>query len=253
MEKILGTVPLLIGRVSPSTEKRDTLCFSKGTVPILLLAVCLSVSGCYRPPKGPYEILRSELKDKPTRVKVEYLVDAIQKGGTDEEQKAAVKLLAEIGKPSVAALIEKIKDDRTKNREDYLLALKLIGEPAAGEVINLLNSDKPLVREEAFAVLLAIGKDSVPALIKSLSSNNKNIRPTIISLLATIKDERAVEPLAKIFMDVKEDAKLRTQTLAALVSIGKPAVPYLARALHSNDEETRKAASSAIEQIARGL
>lgn len=252
MEKVLGTVLEPIGKVFPLFLKRDMFRFVIRTIPILLLAVCLSVSGCYRPPKTPYELLRSELKDKPVKVKVEYLIDVIQKRGSDEEQKAAVKLLAEIGKPSVAALIEKIKDDRTKNREDYLLALKLIGEPTAAEVIILLDSDKPLVREEAFAILLAIGKDAVPSLIKSLSSDNKNIRPSIISLLAIIKDERAVESLAKIFLDEKEDAKLRTQALAALVSIGKPAVPHLARALHADDEETRKAASSAIEQIGRG-
>lgn len=252
MEKILGTVLELIGKVSLFIKRRDTFSFGMRTVPILFLIVSLGVSGCYRPPKTPYEILRSELKDKPVKVKVEYLVDVIQKGGTDEEQKAVVKLLAEIGRPSVAALIEKIKDDRTKNRENYLLALKLIGEPAVSDVINLLDSEKPLVREEAFAVLLAIGKDSVPKLMSSLNSGNKNIRPTIVSLLVTMKDERAVEPLAKIFMDVKEDSKLRTQTLAALVSIGKPSVPYLAQALHSDDEETKNAASLAIQQIGRG-
>ncbi|KPK40697.1 MAG: hypothetical protein AMJ78_06920 [Omnitrophica WOR_2 bacterium SM23_29] len=229
----------------------------KKSVPILfpiLIIASLNISGCYRPPKPkePYETLQSEIKAKATKVKVEYLVDVIQKHGSDEEQKAAVKLLAEIGKPSIAALIEKIKDDKAKHRDDYLLALKLIGEPTVGEVIILLDSDKPLVREDAFAILLAIGKDAVPSLIKSLSSDNKNIRPSIISLLAIIKDERAVESLAKVFLDEKEDAKLRTQALAALVSIGKPAVPHLARALHADDGETRKAASLAIEQITRG-
>lgn len=254
MENVLGTVLKLIGEVSP---ERDISRFGFRTVLLFLVIAILSlnISGCYRPPKPkePYKTLQSEIKGKATKVKVEYLVNVIQKSSSDDEQKAAVKFLAEIGKPSIAALIEKIKDDRTKNREDYLLALKLIGEPTAAEVIILLDSDKPLVREEAFAILLAIGKDAVPSLIKSLSSDNKNIRPTIISLLATIKDERAVEQLAKIFLDVKEDAKLRTQALAALVSIGKPAIPHLTRALHADDEETRNAASSAIEQIGRGL
>ncbi len=224
-------------------------------VPLILLIFIiagLNISGCYRPQKEPYEVLRSELKGKTVKVKVERLIDVIQKSGSDKEQMAAVELLAEIGQSSVPALIEKMKDDRATHRDNYLLALKLIGEPAVGEVVNLLNSGKPLVREEAFAVLLAIGKDSVPALVGSLSSDNDNIKPTVISLLATIKDERAVEPLAKIFMDAKEDAKLRTQALAVLVSIGKPAIPYLAQALHSDDKDTREAASLAIEQISRG-
>ena len=219
--------------------------------PILIIAG-LHISGCYRPPKEPSEIFRSELKGKPVKVQVERLIDVIGKSGSDKERRAAVELLVEIGQPSVSALIEKMKDDRTMRRDNYLLALKLIGKPAVGEVINLLDSDKPLVREEAFAVLLAIGKDSVPVLVKALDSGNKDIRPTVINLLATIKDERAVEPLAGIFMDVKEDSRLRTQALAVLVSIGKPAIPYLAQALHSDDRETRDAASLAIEQISRG-
>ena len=224
------------------------------TAPILFLIfiiASLSISGCYRPPKGPYEIFRSELKGKTVEVQVGRLIDVIQKSSSDKEQRAAVKLLVEIGQPSVSALIEKMADDRTAHRDNYLLALKLIGKPAVGEVVNLLDSDKPLVREEAFAVLLAIGKDSVPALVESLNSGNKNIRPATINLLATIKDERAVEPLAGIFMDVKEDPKLRTQALAVLVSIGRPAIPYLAQALHSDDKETREAASLAIDQVYR--
>jgi len=224
------------------------------TAPILLLTFIIASSqiiGCYRPPKGPYEIFRSELKGKPVEVQVGRLIDVIQKSGSDKEQRAAVELLVEIGQPSVSALIEKLKDDKTAHRDNYLLALELIGKPAVGEVVNLLDSDKPLVREEAFGVLLVIGKDSVPALAESLNSGNKNIKPTIINLLATIKDERAVEPLARIFMDVKEDPKLRTQALAVLVSIGKPSIPYLAQALHSDDKETREAASLAIDQIYR--
>ena len=227
---------------------------ARRTVPVLFLILIfagLNISGCYRPPKGSYEAIRSELKDKPVEVKVERLTDIIQKSGSDKEQRAAVELLVEMGQPSVQAIIEKIKNDRTTHRDNYLLALQLIGKPAVGEVVNLLDNDKPLVREEAFAVLLAIGKDSVPVLVESLNSGDKNIRPTIINLLATIKDERAVEPLAGIFTDVKEDPKLRTQALAVLVSIGKPAIPYLAEALHSDDKETREAASLAIDQIYR--
>lgn len=217
---------------------------------LLVLAVAGStVSGCYRPPKEPNEILRSELKGKAVKAQVERLIDVIDRSGSDKEQRVAVELLAEIGQPAVPALIEKMKDDRTAHRDNYLLALKLIGKPAVGEVINLLDSDKPLVREEAFALLLAIGNDSVPDLLRSLNSGNKNIRPAIINLLATIRDERAVEPLARIFMDAKEDARLRTQALAVLVSIGKPAMSYLAQALNSDDKETREAASMAIEQI----
>jgi len=216
----------------------------------LILAVAgLNISGCYRPPKEPDEILRSELKGKQVKVQVERLVDVIGKSGSDNEQRAAVELLAEIGGPSVPALIEKVKDDRTAHRDNYLLALRLIGKPAVDEVIKLLGSDKPLVREEAFAVLLAIGKDSVPALLKSLDSGDKNIRPTVINLLAVIKDERAVEPLVRIFMDAKEDVRLRTQALAVIVSIGRPSISYLAQALHSDDKETRDAASLAIEEI----
>lgn len=227
---------------------------SKRTVPVLLLILavaCLSLSGCYRPPKEPSETLRSELKGKQVKAQVERLIDVLGRSGSDKEQRAAVELLAEIGEPSVPSLIEKIRDDRTAHRDNYLLVLRLIGKPAVGEVINLLGSDKPLVREEAFAVLLAIGKDGVPALLKSLDSGNKDIRPTVINLLATIKDERAVEPLARIFMDAKEDARLRTQALAVLVSIGRPSVSYLAQALNSGDRETRNAASLAIEQIDR--
>lgn len=227
---------------------------SKRTVTVLFLVLavaCLNLSGCYRPPKEPSEILRGELKGKEVKAQVERLVDVLGRSGSDKEQRAAVELLAEIGEPSVPSLIEKIKDDRTTRRDSYLLALRLIGKPAVGEVINLLGSDKPLVREEAFAVLLAIGKDGVPALLKSLDSGNKDIRPTVINLLATIKDERAVEPLAKIFTDAKEDARLRTQALAVLVSIGKPSISYLAQALNSGDRETRDAASLAIEQIDR--
>lgn len=255
MENILGTVLKLIGRPSPFFYKRGTARFGRST-PILLSLIfviaSLNISGCYRPPKEPSEIFRSELKGKPVKVQVEHLIDVIGKSGSDKERRAAVELLVGIGQPSVSALIEKMKDDRTTHRDNYLLALKLIGKPAVPEVINLLNSNKPLVREEAFAVLLAIGKDSTPELIKSLSSDNKNIRSTIISLLAAIKDKRSAEPLANIFMDVTEDAKIREQALAALVSIGKPAVPYLAQALHSKDEETKKAASLAIERIGRG-
>ena len=253
MERILGTVLKLIGEVSLFFKKGDTFRFGMRTVPaFLILAVVLNVGGCYRPPKDPYEVLRTELKDKAVEFKVEYLIDVIQGSATAREKKAAARLLSEIGKPSVAAIIEKVKDDKTRHRDDYLLALKLIGGPATADVITLLHSDKPLVREEAFAVLLAIGKDGVPELIKSLRKEKKGIKPTIISLLATIKDRRAAEPLANIFMDVTEDAKIREQALAALVSIGKPAVPYLAQALHSKDEDTKKAASLAIERIGRG-
>lgn len=224
-------------------------------VPVLFLTVavaCLSISGCYRPPKEPYDVLRSELKGKQVKAQVERLIDVLGRTGSDKEQRAAVELLAEIGGPSVPGLIEKIKDDRTTRRDNYLLALRLIGKPAVGEVINLLGSDKPLVREEAFAVLLAIGKDGVPELLKALDSGDKDTRYTVINLIAMMKDERAVEPLARIFIDTKEDARLRTQALAVLVSIGKPSMSYLAQALRSDDKETRDAASLAIEQIDRG-
>ena len=196
-------------------------------------------------------MLRSELKGKAVKAQVERLIDVISRSGSDREQRAAVELLAEIGEPSVPALIEKMRDDRTARRDNYLLALRLIGKPAVDEVIKLLGSDRPLVREEAFAVLLAIGKDSVPALLKSLDSGNKGVRPAVINLLATIGDERAIEPMARIFMDAKEDARLRMQALAVMVSIGKPSISYLAQALNSGDRETRDAASLAIEQIDR--
>lgn len=235
------------------TGRTALTCKKVGAVSILFVVALASfnITGCYRPPKDHYTLIQNELKDKTVDFKVGYLVNLIQKG-SDAQQSAAVKMLAEIGRPSLSALIDKIKDDRTTNREDYLLTLKLIGEPAAEEVVKLLESKSPLVQEEAAAVLLAIGKDSVPHLVRVLDSKNEKIKSTVVNLLAAIKDERAAEPLSKIFMDLKQDSRLRSKALAALVSIGKKSIPHLAKALHSKDAATREAASLAIEQISRG-
>ena len=141
----------------------------------------------------------------------------------EEVREAAGDALVAMGKSSVPALIEALKDKRWSVRKAVIKALGGVGSDAS---------------------------DAVPALIDVLKDGRWFVRKAVIEALGEICDQAAVPALIKV---VK--VKIENERIAAVEALGKigpdatDAVPALIRALTSEGGKLSKAVASALGKI----
>jgi len=90
--------------------------------------------------------------------------------------------------------------------------------------------------------------DSVMEQIAALSDEDWAVREDAASVLATLKDPRAVAPLVRALRD--SDRAVREAAKAALFAIGEPAVPALGDCLDDPELQVQEAASAVLAEIA---
>jgi HEAT repeat protein len=97
---------------------------------------------------------------------------------------------------SVAEQIAALKDEDWAIREEAAVALGAFRDPrAVGPLVGLLRDSDRAVREAAIGALTAIGAPSVPVLGLCLSDPHLGVQEAASSVLASIGDERVLDPL----------------------------------------------------------
>ncbi|MDF2459683.1 MAG: uncharacterized protein K0S79_2099 [Nitrospira sp.] len=97
---------------------------------------------------------------------------------------------------SVAEQIAALQDDDWAIREEAAVALGVFRDPrAVGPLVGLLRDSDRAVREAAIGALTAIGGPSVPVLGLCLSDPQLGVQEAASSVLASIADERVLDPL----------------------------------------------------------
>lgn len=156
----------------------------------------------------------------------------------------AVKTLVEFGDPAVDPLIQALNDENPKIRENSAAALGKIGnERAVQPLIELLGDENNEVQRAAEIALGNINEPAVESLVGTMNDQNEifPIRLATISILGTIGDERAVEPLIQMLGGT--DA---VDAATALGEIGEPAVEPLIDVLEDNNPLVRAYAARAL-------
>jgi hypothetical protein len=190
----------------------------------------------------------------------------------DEIREAVTGVLVNFGEPAVEPLIEALVDEDEDVRSYAAEALKAIGGPRAMEVlaklledpeqfriealIEALVNDDEFISNDALVPLIGIGEPAVESLIE-WADDLLNCGPygdntdegwglwQIANALEGIGDARAVEVLIKIM----SDGYACDGAVDALISIGKPAVEPLIKALGDEDDDVRQAAKEALRKL----
>ena len=110
-----------------------------------------------------------------------------------------------------------------------VMALANIGDPSVPALIRSLGDKSPMMRAGAARTLRDISDGrAIEPLIKLLRESNKNVKIEAMYALGRAKDSRAIGPLLKV---LSEDASVNEAASDALVLIGEPAVWPLINAI----------------------
>ncbi|MDP2916054.1 MAG: HEAT repeat domain-containing protein [Candidatus Aminicenantes bacterium] len=165
----------------------------------------------------------------------------------------AIKVLAEVGDPSLAPQIARsLKDDSDNVRFEVVRALgKLDGPEAVKLLIGLVKKDRAdFIRAEAIRALRTIGAGQAGVLetaLHGLKDKSREVRSLSARLLGLFHDKKSILPLLKTMADphwsVRESAE------NALMNFGHDAVPPLIEALGSPTWTTRFRAARILGEI----
>ena len=154
----------------------------------------------------------------------------------------------------VTALVGDLTNDDTAVRRGALdrLARSAPDPSHHDEVIKALEPFlvDPLAAMRVSAVkALAVwaNPDDVPAMIAALDDEDRGVRRAAIQALGRIKDERAVEPVARQLAD--RDAFVQNDAVRALRQIGSIAEAEVVKYLDSDDNRTREHACHVLQTI----
>lgn len=183
------------------------------------------------------EALTDQLSDEITAAGQETLTpqaEANQDVGLEEEQ----------FKDEIDIQIDLLKDPDWVVRREAAITLGEMGDERCVEPLaRALRDGDWQVREVAIEGLGQIGSPAVEILLKLL--RDWDVRKYAIAALGKIHDERVLEPL---MMQLRND-EFKDDATDALASLGEPAVPHLAKALHDKEELVRKQAVLALGRI----
>jgi HEAT repeat protein len=168
-----------------------------------------------------------------------------------EEQVAAqaegpqdVALEEEQVKDEIDIQIDLLKDPDWVVRREAAITLGEMGDERCVEPLaRALRDGDWQVREVAIEGLGQIGSPAVEVLLKLL--RDWDVRKYAIAALGKIHDERVLDPL----MAQLRNDEFKDDATDALVSLGEPAVPHLAKALRDKEELVRKQAVLALGRI----
>lgn len=174
---------------------------------------------------------------------------------------SAIEAIVKIGdREAVPDLIVCLEDK--KIQVSLVRALGEMKDRRAVPVLMEILKEKPKdyytkesgARRDAAAALGKIGdRQAVPVLIEALKDKDDYVRWYAAEALGRIGDERAVPALIKAY-DIagKEPPEQSIPSYAvteALKRTGKPAIPYLIKALKSKNENTRIVAAEVLEEV----
>jgi hypothetical protein len=133
--------------------------------------------------------------------------------------------------------LKRLKDIKPDDRRDQIVT----------ELKRVLEGQNPFNRADAAEALLVwAGKDQgISILLTSLRPNDFVFQDRLIPLLAATKDERVIEPLAKLM----EDLAVRQQAVKALKEIGPKAESAVAKRLTNKDRFVATTACELLKDI----
>jgi HEAT repeat protein len=143
-----------------------------------------------------------------------------------------------------------IKNENTKLEDT---SDKSLNNLTVEELIKSLKDKDWNIRMNAAKTLVEIGEPAVSKLIDSLNDKNWQIRWYVTEILGEIGDVSGVEPLIKLLND--ENIGVQSNSVIALVKIGKPGMEILIDNLNSNEWQIRKHLAEILGEIGdkRGL
>lgn len=112
-------------------------------------------------------------------------------------RQAAAETLSMIGLPSVELLIEILKEKKSRNAFETLVALdSVLGSLCVSKLIQTLHDEDWKVRQLVVEALGYIRNPrAIDALIPVLEDNHNEVRKATVKTLALFKEERIIEPL----------------------------------------------------------
>ncbi len=134
---------------------------------------------------------------------------------------------------------ENIKSDDTADKSLNKLTVE--------ELINSLNDKDWNIRMNAAKTLVEIGEPAVSKLINSLKDINWQVRWYVAEILGEIGDLSSIEPLIKLLND--ENIGVQSNSVIALVKIGKPGMEILIDNLNSKEWQIRKHLAEILGEI----
>jgi HEAT repeat protein len=147
-------------------------------------------------------------------------------------------------KPLVAAL----RDPDRSVREAAVEALLAIGPPSTTAICACLADPDLTVQESASKILASIADaEALAPLVSALNSSDWIVRMYAAKALGRLNDPRAVMPLRGLLQDPVKT--VREEASAALVAIGRPAVPPLIESLAHPDWMVRLRAVESLKMI----
>ncbi len=160
-------------------------------------------------------------------------------------EEAAVALGALRDPRAVAPLVSLLRDKDRAVREAAIGALAAIGEPSISVLGLCLSDPMALVQEAASTVLASIADERVlEPLIASLRNRDWIVRMHAAKALGRIGHSAAVTPLISLLQDSVK--AVREETAAALAAIGDAAIPSLLAELKSPEWLVRLHAVEAL-------
>ena len=115
------------------------------------------------------------------------------------------------------------------------------------ELINSLKDKDWNIRMNAAKTLVETGESAVEKLIDSLKDKNWQVRWYITEILGEIGDVRGIKPLIKLLND--ENNGVQSNSVIALVKIGKPGVEILIDNLNSKEWQIREHVAEILGEI----
>lgn len=188
-----------------------------------------------------------ELKD---RRSVGSLIEALKHNDWIVQFKAA-EALGKIGDThAVEPLIETLQSESSHVYEQVTWALgELCDDRAVIPLINALENELPAVRMNSAKALGKIrNRQAVEPLIATLMKDSiPEVKKWAAWALGALNDSRAIEPLISTLND--GDYYVRMHAGLSLEKIGKPAVPFLIRALNDKSTFVHSRAAWALKEI----
>lgn len=170
-----------------------------------------------------------------------------------EERRLAVEELGDIGDPAdIPVLASALRDPETPIRRLAAKALIKVNDPAAVEPLIAALADPAEAGAWQSDVIAALehyqDPRSVPACIAALDNHDAKVRRAAASLLGSMGDLAALEPLLKALFD--PDAAVAGDAAYAIAKLGQPAMPGLLQVLQDAPAQARIAAADALGIIA---
>jgi HEAT repeat protein len=133
-----------------------------------------------------------------------------------------------------------IRNENTKSEEES-------GKLTLKELITSLNDNDWGIRMNAAKTLVEIGEPAVENLINSLEDNDWQVRWYAAEILGEIGDTRGIKPLINLLND--KNNGVHSNSLIALIKIGKPCVEILIDNLNSNQWQIRENTAEILGEI----